>query len=335
MTRGQVLELRSSPHLRSGSAVDVIMRNVIWALLPTVAFAVFSFGLTALLTLLVALASCVLTEALLRSGRPSTLGDGSVWITGLLYGLTLPPSLPLWMTAVGGVIAVAMGKTLFGGLGQNPFNPALVGRAFLQAAFPVSMTTWTPALSPERFDTLPSSLLAPPFASPVYDAVSAATPLALMKFEGQITATQELMFGLTSGSTGETGALLIFLGGVYLAARHMLDWRIPAAILTTVAVLTGGLHLWQPEAYPTPLFMLFSGGLMLGAFFMATDMVGSPITATGALLYGALIGLLVTVIRLFGGMPEGVMYAILLANAVSPHLDNLIRPRVYGHGDTP
>ena len=219
MNRPQVLELRSSPHLRSGSAVHVIMRNVIWALLPTVAFAVFSFGLAALLTLIVALASCVITEAPAQpSDAAPHLGDGSVWITGLLYGLTLPPSLPLWMTAVGGVIAVAMGKTLFGGLGQNPFNPALVGRAFLQAAFPVSMTTWTPALSAERFSTLPRSLLAPPFASPVYDAVSAATPLALMKFEqGQITATNELMFGLTSGSTGETGALLIAAGGVYLA----------------------------------------------------------------------------------------------------------------------
>jgi electron transport complex protein RnfD len=334
MARVQVLELRSSPHLRSGSAVDVIMRNVIWALLPTAAFAVYSFGLAALLTLLTALASCVVSEALLNraAGRPGTVADGSVWITGLLYGLTLPPALPLWMTAVGGFIAVAMGKFLFGGLGQNPFNPALVGRAFLQAAFPVAMTTWTPAFLADRFSALPSALLAPPFASPVYDAVSAATPLSLMKFEGQIAATKDLVFGLTSGSTGETAALLILAGGAYLALRRMLDWRIPVSILTTVAVLTGLLHLWQPDAYPTPQFMLFSGGLMLGAWFMATDMVGSPITPLGAVLYGVLIGLLVTVIRLYGGMPEGVMYAILLANAVSPHLDNLLRPRVFGHG---
>ena len=325
----RVLELRSSPHLRSGAAVDSIMRNVIWALLPTVAFAVYSFGLAALLTLLAALVSCVLTEAALNrtAGRPGTLGDGSVWITGLLYGLTLPPALPLWMTACGGIIGVAMGKYLFGGLGQNAFNPALVGRAFLQAAFPVAMTTWTPAMTAGRFSELPSALLAPPFATPVYDAVSAATPLALMKFEGEATATGDLLFGLTSGSTGETGALLILAGGVYLALRRMLDWRIPLAIFGTVAALSALLHLWQPQS-----FMLFSGGLMLGAVFMATDMVGSPVSTVGVLLYGVLIGLLVTVIRLFGGMPEGVMYAILLANAVSPHLDRLLRRRVYGHG---
>lgn len=334
MATGKTLELRSSPHIRAGHAVDVIMRNVIWALIPVCAFAVYAFGLAAGFTLLTALAACVGTEAFLNRGRPSTVADGSVWITGLLYGLTLPPALPLWMTAVGGIIGVAMGKFLFGGLGQNAFNPALVGRAFLQAAFPVAMTSWTAPLDPGRFTSLPGSLLAPPFGSPVYDAVSAATPLAQRKFEGIVTGTPDLLFGLTSGSTGETGALLILAGGAYLAARRMLDWKIPASILGTVALLSALLHLWQPASYPPAGFMLFSGGLMLGAVFMATDMVGSPITATGTVLYGVLIGVLVTVIRLFGGMPEGVMYAILLANAISPHLDKLIRPRVYGTGAT-
>ncbi|MEJ2530339.1 MAG: RnfABCDGE type electron transport complex subunit D [Halioglobus sp.] len=331
-TRGRTLELHTSPHITSGSSVDVIMRNVVWALLPVAGFAIYSFGLTALLTLAVAVLSCVATEHLLcrASAAQTTVNDWSVTITGLLYGLTLPPALPLWMVACGGIIGVAMGKFLFGGLGYNAFNPALVGRAFLQAAFPAAMTSWTPALAAERFTTLPSSTLTFPFAAPDYDGVSGATPLSLLKFDGQLTATPDLMLGLVNGSTGETCALLILAGGIFLAARRMLNWRIPVAIFATVALLSGLFHAIDPEAYAPPGFMLFSGGLMLGAVFMATDMVASPITHAGAIAYGVLIGVLITVIRFWGGMPEGVMYAILLANAVSPHIDGLIQPRVFG-----
>jgi electron transport complex protein RnfD len=334
MEHARTLEIHTSPHIASGASVDIIMRNVVWALLPVAAFSVYSFGLAALVTLLGATASCLLTEHLLCrfSARPTTVNDWSVTITGLLYGLTLPPALPLWMVVCGGAIGVAMGKFMFGGLGYNPFNPALVARAFLQAAFPAAMTTWTPAMAPERFTSIPGSVFTFPFAAPVYDGASGATPLSLMKFDGQITATGDLLLGLTSGSTGETCALLILAGGAYLAVRRMLNWRIPVAILATVAVASGLLHWLDPGAYPPPGFMLFSGGLMLGAVFMATDMVASPITAAGAVIYGILIGVLITVIRLWGGMPEGVMYAILLANAVSPHIDQLIRPRVYGTG---
>ncbi len=335
MTRDrQTLQIHSSPHIASGASVDIIMRNVVWALLPVAAYAVYSFGLAALFTLLAATLSCVLTEHLMcrLATRPTTVNDWSVTITGLLYGLTLPPGLPLWMTVCGGVIGVAMAKVMFGGLGYNAFNPALVGRAFLQAAFPAAMTTWTPAMAPERFASVPASTFTFPFAAPVYDGASGATPLALMKFERQLTDTGELLFGLTSGSSGETCAVLILAGGVYLAARRMLNWRIPVAILATVALLSWVFHTVEPSIYPPPAFMLFSGGLMLGAVFMATDMVASPITALGAVLYGVLIGVLITVIRLWGGMPEGVMYAILLANAVSPHIDDLMRPRVYGTG---
>jgi electron transport complex protein RnfD len=330
----RTLEIHTSPHISAGTGVDIIMRNVVLALLPVAAFAVYSFGLAAALILLVATLSCVLTELLMcrASGQASTIGDWSVTITGLLYGLTLPPTLPLWMVAGGGIVGVAMGKFLFGGLGYNAFNPALVGRAFLQAAFPVAMTSWTPALAAERFTALPPSILAFPFAAPVYDGTSGATPLSLLKFDGELTATRDLLLGLTSGSSGETCALLILAGGAYLAARRMLNWRIPAAVLATVGLLSWLLYAVDPGRYPPPAFMLFSGGLMLGAVFMATDMVASPITATGAVIYGALIGLLVTVIRIWGGMPEGVMYAILLANAVSPHIDALIQPRVYGTG---
>jgi electron transport complex protein RnfD len=328
----QTLEIRTSPHIVSGYDVDTIMFNVVLALLPTTGFAIYAFGLTALLGLGVAVLSCLAMERLAchLAGRESTLGDWSVAITGLLYGLTLPPGLPLWMVAVGGVVAVGLGKAIFGGLGCNPFNPALVGRAFLQAAFPVSMTSWVPAFTAGRFATLPASVLAPPFGQPLTDGMTGATPLALWKFEGQLASAGDLVLGYVAGSTGETSSLLILLGGVYLVARNMMNWRIPVAITATVAAFSGALHLLDPRAFPPPLFMLFSGGLMLGAFFMASDMVGSPMTGRGCVLYGALIGLLVVVIRIWGGMPEGVMYAILLGNATTPHLDRLIRPRTYG-----
>lgn len=332
MALSKTLEIRTSPHILSGDSVDTIMFNVVLALLPTAAFAVYAYGLAGLLTLTVALLSCVLTEHLIcrASGKPSTVSDWSVVITGLLYGLTLPPGLPLWMTAVGGIIAVGLGKALFGGLGYNTFNPALVGRAVLQAAFPVSLTTWIPGFTEGRFTSLPSSTLTLPFTEPAYDTLTTATPLAMWKFDKILTGSGDLALGFTSGSTGETAALLILLGGIYLIARNMMNWRIPVSIFATVAAFSGILHLVDADNYASPVFMLFSGGLMLGAVFMATDMVGSPMTSTGCVLYGMLIGVLVVVIRVWGGMPEGMMYAILLANAVSPHIDSLIRPTVYG-----
>jgi electron transport complex protein RnfD len=329
---GKTLEIRTSPHILSGYSVDTIMFNVVLALLPITAFAVFAFGLAGLLTLSMALASCVLTEHVIcrAAGKPTTVGDWSVTITGLLYGLTLPPSLPLWMVAVGGVICVAMGKALFGGLGYNTFNPALVGRAVLQAAFPVAMTSWIPGFGAGRFSSLPLSTLTLPFTEPAIDGITSATPLALWKFSQEATATGDLALGFISGSAGETSSVLILLGGLYLIARNMMNWRIPVAIFVAVIVFSGALHLVDPARYASPLFMIFSGGLMLGAMFMATDMVGSPMTSRGCYLYGALIGLVTMVIRTWGGLPEGVMYAILLGNAVTPHLDRWTRPTVYG-----
>jgi electron transport complex protein RnfD len=326
----KTLTIQSSPHIDSAASVDSIMFNVVLALLPVCAYAVYAFGLAALLVLLTAVASCLITEHLLCrfNGRATTVGDWSVVITGLLYGLILPPSLPLWMVVAGGVIAVGIGKFLFGGLGYNPFNPALIGRAILQAAFPAAMTTWPD--SPHHFVSLPSSTLAMPLTKPQYDGISSATPLANWKFDQVSTDTVDLFVGSVGGSTGETCALLILLGGVYLVMRRMMSWRIPVAILTTVALCSSVLHAIDPDRYAGPLLMLFSGGLMLGAVFMATDMVASPITHLGRVLYGVLIGLLVVMIRVWGGMPEGVMYAILIGNAVSPHIDNWIQPQVYG-----
>ncbi|MEP1096140.1 MAG: RnfABCDGE type electron transport complex subunit D [Cyclobacteriaceae bacterium] len=328
----KTLNISTSPHITKSIGTEVIMRNVVWAMLPVVGFAVYSFGFNALLVIVTAVGACLITEhALCRlSRKETTVSDWSAIITGILLGLTLPPIFPLWMTFTGGVIAIGMGKFIFGGLGYNVFNPALVGRAVLQAAFPVAITTWYPAFLDDRFSRISSSVLTFPFMTPVVDGTSGATPLAAFKFDGVPTDVSDLAFGLTSGSLGETSTVLILLGGIYLAARNFLNWRIPLAIFMSVFVFSGILFLWDSTQYPSPVFMLLSGGLMLGAVFMATDMVASPITSLGVVIYGSVIGILVVVIRIWGGLPEGVMYAILLGNALSPHIDNLVRHRVYG-----
>ncbi len=328
----KTLHISTSPHIRKGVSTDTIMQNVVWAMMPVVIFAVYAFGINAFMVISTAVISSVLTEhALCKwSNKESTISDWSAVITGVLLGLTLPPIFPLWMTFLGGVFSVAIGKFVFGGLGYNLFNPALVGRAFLQAAFPVAITTWQSAFLDGRFFNISSSVLAFPFAEPKVDGISGATPLSAFKFDHVMTDTSDLALGVVSGSIGETSSVIIILGGIYLIARKMMNWRIPASILSTVFVLSGILYLIDDTIYPSPLFMLFSGGLMLGAVFMATDMVGSPITPLGVVIYGFFIGLLIVVIRVWGGLPEGVMYAILLGNALTPQIDNFIRPRVYG-----
>ncbi len=342
MSEGPLVEIRTSPHVKQAPSVDQIMRNVVYALLPVCAFAVWAFGISVLALLLVTTAACVLTEQLFCwvARRPSTVSDWSVVITGILLALTLPPGFPLWMAAVAGFVGVTLGKLLFGGLGQNVLNPALVGRAFVQAAFPVAITTWTPGFGDGRFSEFIPSTLTLPFIQPPdisawlqaqsVDGFTGATPLALMKFEHVATPAMDLFTGMTAGSAGETSGAAILLGGAYLVARRMMDWRIPTAVLASAAA-TGGLFWWlAPGQYPDPLFILFSGGLMLGAVFMASDMVASPVTPLGVWIYGALIGFVTVIIRLFGGLPEGVMYAILLGNAASPLISNWTQPRVFG-----
>ncbi|XOV94832.1 MAG: RnfABCDGE type electron transport complex subunit D [Bacteroidota bacterium] len=328
----QTLNISTSPHLNKGESTEVIMFNVVLAMMPLVFYAIYSFGFNAALVILTAVASCVLTEHVLCkiTKKQTTISDWSAVITGILLGLVLPPIFPLWMTFLGGVIAIGMGKFLFGGLGYNTFNPALVGRAVLQAAFPVAITTWYGAFMPDRFSTINSSVLTFPFMEPMVDGVTGATPLSAFKFDGITADPLDLAIGLVSGSAGETSAILILVGGLYLISRKYMNWRIPVSILTTVFVLSGSLYMVDPVRYPSPVFMLLSGGLMLGAVFMATDMVASPITSLGVVIYGVIIGTLVVVIRVWGGLPEGVMYAILLGNAISPHIDRLIRYRVYG-----
>lgn len=320
------------------------MRNVIFALLPICAFAVYQFGLSALLLIATTISVAMLTEWLFAraSGRGNTVSDGSVVITGILLALTLPPGFPLWMAAVAAFVGVALGKALFGGLGYNVMNPALVGRAFVQAAFPVAITSWTPAFAPGRFTEVIPSTFTMPFMQPVpvrdwiagleLDAWAGATPLALQKFQQIEVPVTEVFTGMIAGSAGETSALLILVCGLWLAFKRMLDWRIPVAVMAG-AVLTA-LPFWLMDGshYPSPWFVLFSGGLMLGAWFMASDMVASPVTAAGAVIYGLFIGSLTVVIRLFGGLVEGIMYAILLANALGPLISSWTQPRVYGSG---
>ncbi len=321
------LVIAASPHIRGPVSTPVIMWNVVASLLPLVAIATYFFGPSALLVVGAGVAGAVVAERLL--GNRGSLGDGSAAITGMLLGLTLPAGMPMWMAFMGGALGIGFGKLLFGGLGYNIFNPALFGRAFLQAAFPVAITTWPAAGGAMKWWSLRGDNLALPFISAHTDAITAATPLGLMKFEAKGTAIFNMFVGNTGGSLGETSALLILLCGGYLAWRRYLNWRAPVSIFATVAVFATILHLANPK-YPTPAFMLFSGGLMLGAVFMATDMVTSPVTNAGQWLFGFGIGLLVVIIRVWGGLPEGVMYAILLMNALVPFINKATQPRVFG-----
>ena len=340
MSRG--IEIRTSPHLKRVVTVDKIMRTVVLALLPIAAFAVWQFGLSVLLLLLTTTGVAILTEwGFSRAGgRGNTVADWSAVITGLLLGLTLPPGFPLWMAAVAAFVGIALGKALFGGLGYNVMNPALVGRAFVQAAFPVAITTWTPAFAPGRFTEVIPSTLTLPFMQPIpvgdwiaslnLDGWSGATPLAIQKFQHIETPIMDTFSGMIAGSAGETSAILILICGLWLAWQRMLDWRIPVSVMAGAVLVALPFWLLDPSLYPSPWFVLCSGGLMLGAWFMASDMVASPVTATGVVIYGLFIGALTVVIRLFGGLVEGIMYAILLANALGPLISSWTQPRVYG-----
>jgi Na+-translocating ferredoxin:NAD+ oxidoreductase subunit D len=322
------LRLMASPHLHAQDSTGRIMWTVVATLVPVVLASVWFFGAGVLLVIAASMLGALLVERMLGPG--GAIRDGSAAITGLLLGLTLPPGFPLWMAFMGGAVGIGFGKVIFGGLGQNIFNPALLGRAFLQAAFPGAITTWPAVRSGGEWLGFRGDLLATPLMSPgQVDVVTQATPLGLWKFEGELASVWDLMIGATGGSLGETSAVLILLGGAYLAARNYLNWRIPVGIFATVAALSLVFRLFDP-AFPGPLFMIFSGGLMLGAVYMATDMVTSPITNGGAWIFAFGIGFLVVLIRGWGGLPEGVMYAILIMNALVPFIERVTQPRVFG-----
>ncbi len=311
-------KISSSPHIRSKDTVPGIMYTVIIALFPAVLAAIYFFRMDAVRLILASVITAVITEFIFLYGRKkdtSMVFDGSAIITGLLLALTLPPGLKTSHAIIGSFVAIALGKQIFGGLGYNIFNPALVGRAFLQAAFPVAMTTWKPTV-----------LLAS------IDAKTFATPLGSFKFSHILLKLKELITGNTGGSLGETSAIAIILGAILLLLKKYIDWKIPAGIIGTVLILTAILHAFKPQLCAPPLYHIFAGGLLLGAFFMATDMVTSPLTPKGTWIYSIGIGVLVVLIRVFGGLPEGVMYSILIMNSFVPLLNRYTRPRILGEG---
>ncbi len=336
------IEIRSAPHIKAPRSVEQIMRNVVGALLPVCAFYVYQYGISALASIVVVTATCLVTERFfVKTGTQSgSLADWSATITGILLALTLPPGYPLWMGCVAGFVAMALGKAVFGGIGFNVFNPALVGRAFVQAAFPVAISNYTPSFLPGRFTEFIPSTLAWPLMQPAdtlawlsskhIDALSGATPLAKWKFDGVAASALDLLTSLAGHMAVGPSPVLILVCGIYLAVRGFMDWRIPLAIIGSAGVTAWILFAINPTRYPDPFFMLFSGGLILGAVFMATDMATSPVTPRGMWVYGAAIGLLTVVIRYYSGLPEGVMYAILLGNAATPLIERITQPTPFG-----
>lgn len=304
--------LSSSPHMVAVDNVPKIMWTVIAALLPAVAFSIYNFGLGVLSIILVTIIAAVATEAVANKlrGRDLSIFDGSAVLTGLLLAMTLPPGFPEGYAALGAFFAIAIGKQIFGGLGYNIFNPALLGRAFLQASFSVKMTTWV--------------------APVTIDAITTATPLGSYKFEKIMTPYFDMFMGNIGGCIGETSALFILIGGIFLLIKKYADWRIPVSYLGTVFIVGGLFWLLNPAQYPDPIFHMFSGGLLLGAFFMATDMVTSPVTPKGTWIFGFGAGIVLIVIRLFGGLPEGVMYSILFMNGFVPLINRYTRPKIFG-----
>lgn len=331
-----------SPHAHAAVSIRGVMGSVILALLPAAAFGIHQFGWPALNLLLVTLTATLVTEAacVMLAARPvrTSLTDGSGVVTALVLAMSLPPWAPWWIGAVGGLFAALLGKHVFGGLGQNLFNPAMLARVALLISFPVEMTAWhTP-----KAGTAPGWLegLGITFGGSGMDAVSSASLLGHARTELARGAPMDSAIsnfdawgaavGNMAGSLGETSALLIAAGGIFLLLRRIITWHIPVAMIGSVAVASTLLHWAAPDQYAGPVFHLLSGGLMLGAFFIATDPVGAPATAAGKLLFGAGCGLLVYIIRTWGGYPEGVAFAVLIMNAATPVIDNYIRPRIYG-----
>lgn len=311
------LVVSSSPHFLDTESIPKIMHSVVMALLPATAASVYFFGWRALLLIIVCVAACLGTEYAFQRARkkPIKIYDGSAIITGMLLAMTLPAGFPIYGAILGSIFAIGVGKQLFGGLGYNIFNPALLGRAFLMATYPVLTTTW---VWPRTMDK-------------AVDAVTAATPLALAKFEGKLDVPiMDMMLGNTAGSLGETSAIAIIIGGLYLRYKGYINWKLPLGYLGTIAAFSAIFWFVNPAKYPSPLFHIFAGGAMLGAWFMITDMVTSPMTSLGQWIFVVMAGILTVVIRLFGGLPEGVMYSILFMNAFVPLLNKHTRPGVFG-----
>ncbi len=323
------LKVSPSPHVFSKFSIERLMFDVIIALIPAFALSIYFFGFGALIVTITAVVSCVLFEFLIQKfilkTKPS-ISDGSAIVTGLLLAFNVPSNLPIWIIIIGSLVSIGIAKMTFGGLGKNIFNPALVGRVFLLVSFPVQMTSWP---------------LAKGFKTQYIDAETGATPLGLLK-EGlktgestsqimdQIPSHMELFIGQMSGSMGEIAAVALLIGFIYLLVRKVITWHIPISIIFTIAAFTGIMWWVNPEANADPLFHLLTGGIMLGAVYMATDYVSSPMTKKGMLIYGFGIGVLTVLIRIFGAYPEGVSFAILIMNAFVPLINKYMKPKRFG-----
>ncbi len=319
-----------SPHVFSGLSIEKSMYAVVIALLPALAVSVYVFGLGALYLTFLAVFSCIVFEFVIQKYLmkvPVRAFDGSAALTGMLLAFNLPANLPWWMVLIGSFVAIAVAKMSFGGLGNNIFNPALVGRVFLLISFPVAMTTWPKAFAYRCLAQV--------------DGKTAATPLMTLK-EGLLNGQTieqistklpdygQLFLGQIGGSLGEISAAALLLGGLFLFWKKIITWHIPVSMIGTVFAFSGILWLVDPLKYVHPLFHILSGGVMLGAIYMATDYVSSPMTHKGMLIYGCLIGALTVVIRVFGAYPEGVSFAILVMNAFVPLINRYCKPHRFG-----
>jgi electron transport complex protein RnfD len=324
-----LLTVSGSPHIHGGLSVKKLMWGVVIAMLPAMLASFYFFGLGALKVTVVAVLSALIFEYLISKfilKQQPQLQDGSAVITGVLLAFNVPSNLPCWIIIIGALVSIGIAKMSFGGIGKNIFNPALVGRVFLLISFPVQMTSW-----PVVDKAFPMGL----------DAITGPTPLGIVK-EGlkngepmsdlmnQVPSYTQLFLGQNGGSLGEVSALLLLLGGLYMLYRKIITWHIPISFMGSVLIFSGIFWLIDPQMYVNPLFHLVTGGMMLGIFFMATDMVTSPMTPRGQIVFGAGVGIITIIIRNWGAYPEGVSFAILIMNALVPHINNFFKPIRFG-----
>lgn len=315
-----------SPHVHSAETTSKIMYRVVYAMIPALLWSVFVFGLDALRVTLIAIVACLAFEYVIQKYlmkiKPMVT-DGSALITGILLAFNVPANLPWWIIIIGALAAVGIGKLSFGGLGSNIFNPALVGRVFLLISFPVQMTSW-PVVREGEVDGLTT---ATPLGI-IKEGLTAGTPVS--QIAQDLPSSTDMLLGQMSGSLGEISALLLILGGVYMLIKKVITWHIPVSVIASVAVVAALFWLIDPESYVNPVYHILTGGLMLGAIYMATDMVTSPMTPKGQLIFGAGIGIITISIRMFGAYPEGISFAILIMNAFTPLINNYVKPKRFG-----
>jgi len=324
-----LLTVSLSPHIHGNMNVRKIMWGVIIALIPAMLVSFWYFGVGAFLLTLIAVASCLIFEFLIQKyffKGDVTITDGSAIVTGLLLAFNVPSSLPWWQMILGGLVSIGIAKMSFGGLGKNPFNPALIGRVFLLISFPVDMTSWP--LPIENRLVLVDALTGPTALGVLKEGI--ANGQTISDLAKELPDYSRMFFGNIGGSVGEVSAIAILIGGIYMLYRKIISWHIPLSYILTVVLFSGILWIINPEKYIDPLFHVLAGGLLLGAIFMATDMVSSPMTFPGMLVFGVGCGVLTVLIRVFGAYPEGVSFAILIMNAFTPLINKGFKPKRFG-----